>query len=353
MAAVAGIGLVLLSWASLAQDAAPVATARSEMRPVVERVRLTGTVTAPRTSDVSSEIASRVLRLEVDLADRVTEGAPLVTLDRTLERLELQRARAAAAASEAELDDARRRLADAEELVRDNTLPRNELDSRLAAVRVAEAGLAENRAVANRLRERLERHVIRAPFDGVVTARLTEAGEWVEPGTPVVRLIAIDELFVDVPVPERHFPRIDADTEAELAFAALGGELVPARVAARVPRSDPDARTFRLRLEPEPGSVPIMPGMSAVAVLSLATGEEAAVIPRDAVMRYPDGRTTVWTVARDEGVATVSERRISLGEPTGGGIYVEDGLEPGVEVVVRGNEALSPGQRVDVVGGGS
>jgi RND family efflux transporter MFP subunit len=309
-------------------------------------------VVAPRLAAVSSEIASRVASVEARLGDRVEAGAPLVRLDDTLERLSLDRFEAAERADVARLADARRRLEDARRLVARDNLPANELESREAAVAEAEAILAEERAEIERRRERLRRHVVRAPFAGTVVARLVEAGEWVEPGTAVVDLVATDRLVVDLPVPQRHYPRVGPETGVTLGFEAIADAEVEARVVARVPRSDPTARTFRLRVAPETDGLAIAPGMSASATLRLATGREAVVVPRDAITRYPDGRVTVWVVTGGEDGPVAEERRLRLGAPAGeAAVFVVEGVEPGARVVVRGNEALSPGRTVEIVEG--
>ncbi|MGF1554113.1 MAG: efflux RND transporter periplasmic adaptor subunit [Paracoccaceae bacterium] len=345
----AGLALAVATTGTLAlaQGAAPVETATLEARAVVERVRLVGTVVAPRTARVSTEIASRVAAMEVALGRRVEAGDALVTLDATLERLDLERTEAMAAADEARLDDARRQFRDAERLAAGNNLPENEVDTRRAAVAIAEAELAQDRAEIRRLSERVERHVVRAPFDGVVTERMTEAGEWVEPGTAVVEVVAADALVVDLPVPQRYYPRVAPGTAVRLGFEAIAGRTLDAEVVVRVPRSDPAARTFTLRVRPLAEGLPIAPGMSASATLSLDTGREAVVVPRDALTRRPDGRTTVWVVA-GEGSPTVEERVVETAGAAGDGtVYVRRGVEPGEAVVIRGNEALSPGQAVE------
>jgi multidrug efflux pump subunit AcrA (membrane-fusion protein) len=70
-------------------------------------------------------------------------------------------------------------------------------------------------------------------------------------------------------------------------------------------------------------------------------------------MRYPDGRTTVWTVEGSGDEATVEERQVELGIAFDGFVHVLDGIEAGERVVTRGNEALEPGQAVRLAGGGS
>lgn len=329
----------------------PVAVARSELAPIVNMVRLTGSVVSSRTAQVSTEIGGLVAAMRVEFGDRVEADAPLIQLDATLEELRLRQAEAATAEAEEELAEARRRLRVARPLAERNNLSQNELDARAAAVRIAAARVTRLQAEEAPLRERIRRHTVKAPFSGVVARKATEAGEWVAPGSVVVELVDTGRLYVDVPVPQRHFPEVRGDPPVWLGFDVLPGREVEGRIEALVPVSDPTARTFTVRLQPIPPEgmdLALTPGMSARVRIALATGEDGVVIPRDAVIRYPDGRTTVW-VAEDRGDGTtVSERQVTLGRAFEGRIHIRSGLSAGTDIVVQGNEALRPGQRVQV-----
>lgn len=351
--AAAGAALALLlahGPAPVAAEEARIATATAESRRIVERVELNGTVIAPRSARISSEIGGIVARVLVDLGDVAGAGEPLIELDRGLAVLALRRAEAVAREARETLDDARRRLDDATELLRRNSLPRNELESRASEMRIAEASVERVEAEVALERARIDRRTIRAPFDGVVAARLTEAGEWVEPGDTVIELVATNRLVVDVPVPQQRFTALGAAPDIALAFDAMPGERFGGRPLTRVPVTDPAARTFTLRIEPDvpPGS--LTPGMSARVTLGFDTGRTDMTVPRDAVIRYPDGRTIVWTVAGRGDEATVAERQVELGLAFDGYVQVIDGIEAGERVVTRGNEALEPGQAVRLTG---
>jgi RND family efflux transporter MFP subunit len=333
-----------------AQEAPLVATSRADTAPIVEEVRLTGTVTSPDVARVSTAVGGQVTEVHVDSGDRVAEGAPLVRLDRELAKLELRRERAAVAEAEAELADARRRLAEAKRLAEDENIPASELRSRETEVQARKAALRRLRAAAEHQSAQLARHGVKAPFTGVVSRKLTAAGEWIDPGTAVVELVALEGLRLDFPAPQTYYPRIDTDTPVTVALDALGGEPIPARVGATIPVSDPEARTFTVRVHPEPDDLAITPGMSAKATLRLATGREGVVVPRDALIRYPDGRVTVWTVESGEDGTTVRERQVDTGLTFDGRVEIRSGLEAGARVVTRGNEALEPGQSVRVSG---
>jgi membrane fusion protein (multidrug efflux system) len=72
-------------------------------------------------------------------------------------------------------------------------------------------------------------------------------------------------------------------------------------------------------------------------------------VPRDAMLRYPDGRQVVWVVASgDDGNAIVRERRVETGLIAGGVVEILSGVEAGARVVTHGNETLQDGQTVVV-----
>ena len=202
------------------------------------------------------------------------------------------------------------------------------------------------RARAEHQAERLTRHEIQSPFAGVISRKLTAEGEWVDPGTPLVELVATEGLRLDFQAPQAYYPRIGRDTPVEVSLEALPDGPIDARIGATIPVSDPQARTFTVRVYPERGDLPITPGMSATATLRLATGRKGVVIPRDALIRHPDGRVTVWTVHAGEGRTTVRERQVETGLTFAGRVEIRTGLEAGSRVVTRGNEALTEDQTV-------
>src|SRR5690606_8223361 len=133
------------------------------------------------------------------------KGDPLVQLDRELAEIDLARARAQVQEAEARWQDAQRRAREAQELVTQKNIARTAFESVQAEVEINAAVLQRLRQELARQEELLQRHVVKAPFDGVVVARLAEAGEWVDTGTPLVELAEIDVVRVDVPVPQHYF----------------------------------------------------------------------------------------------------------------------------------------------------
>ncbi len=333
--------------------AAPVALvelAVVERKDIVETLRLTGSLTSPFRARLSPDVEGRLISLEVDAGDRVEAGQVLFRLDDELARLELAQAIAAEHEAEAALADSKRRLIEVRELVAENTFPESEALSLDALVTRNTAVLERRRAERAFAAAMLERHTQKSPFSGVIAARDADLGERVDTASNVLLLVAIDRLQLDLQVPQQYFQRVTADTAVSLSLDALPGQILASRVSQVVPVSDPDARTFLVRAEVENSAGKLTPGMSVRAVLRIGTDRQAEVVPRDAIIRYPDGRTVVWVAAVDDDRYAVEERVVKTGLIFDDSVEIVDGLAVGERVVIRGNESLQQGQQVRISG---
>lgn len=325
----------------------PVSVATAQVQPVREYVHVNGTVTSPRYARLSVAVQGMVQTLAVEAGDRVAAGAALLSLDAALVRHDLAAARAAVVEAEHEARDLQRRLEEARRLVREQGIAETEVKSLEEQVAAARARVERLEAEAGREAALLARHELSAPFEGVVADKLTEVGEWVSPGTPVLDLVSLEDLRMDFRVSQEYLARIGPDTSVSVRVDGRGGDFVPGRVLARVPVAAPDARTFLLRVQPE-APLALFPGVSAQARLDLAAGREGLVVPRDALLRYPDGRVSVWVLDGPGREAPVTEVVVEPGLAFGDAVEITSGLEPGQRVVIRGNEALVEGQTVTI-----
>lgn len=346
--------ILLQQWGSsaAATDAAPVAIAESREEPVIREERITGTLTSPHAATLSSQVGGMVVALPVEVGDRVDTGDLLVELDAELAEHALAGARAESDRAGAVLAEAQRRLREGQSLVRDNSIAESELETRASEAEIAAAEQAAAAAELRHRQARVARHRIGAPFAGVVSRRSADLGEWIDPGTPVMELVATEGLRFDFRVSQALFPLIEPDTDVTLRFAALPEAAFPGRIRAIVPVSDPSARTFLLRVLPaETRGLAMTPGMSVSGTLHLDTGRTGVTVSRDALLRHPDGRVTLWVLDRSGEGPRVRERQVQLGLTFGNRVEIRDGLDAGVPVVVEGNEALEQGQAVQVRAG--
>jgi RND family efflux transporter MFP subunit len=334
-----------------AADAPPVDVARVAERPIVRSVRVSGTVTSPQYASLSPSVGGLVAAMRVDAGDRVAAGDVLVALDAELAGLELLRRTADREQAQAALADARRRLDEAERVASASAIAETEIKSRRALVEQSRAALASAEAAARQQQAVLARHEVRSPFAGVIVDRVAEVGEWVNPGDPLVELVATERLRFDFRVPQEYYDQIDLDTAVELESDAVPGFSADGRILAIVPVKDPGARTFLVRVTAD-GSAPraVTPGMSARGVLKVDTRRSGIVVTRDALLRYPDGRQVVWTVDRTAELPRVHEQQVQTGLAFDNLVEIKSGLSVGATVVTRGNEALQEGQVVTVRG---
>lgn len=314
-----------------------------------ERFSLTGTLTAERAAQLSPRVDGLVSRVLVDAGDRVAAGDVLLELDAAVGRQALSRVRAQAAEAAAALGEAERLFTEAKRLEEGNSIAASQVAAREAAMKLARAALASARASEREQAELVERHTLPAPFAGVVAEKLTEAGEWVQRGTPVLALVATDRVRLDLRVPQERYGQLDDRAEIRVFSDALGDVPLPARIGARVPVTDPGARTFLLRLLLEDPEGRLLPGTSARAEIDLPAQEAALGVSRDALLRQPDGSYSLFVVAEEDGRLVARQRTVRVLRDQGDRVAVADGLRRGERVVVRGNEALRDGQPVQPV----
>ncbi|MEH6636792.1 MAG: efflux RND transporter periplasmic adaptor subunit [Halioglobus sp.] len=329
-------------------DGVPVVVASVTEHKILRQLQVTGTVTAARNSQLSPATSGQVQTLLVDAGSTVAIGDTLLTLDPELAELELAAAAARVQQGERALADARRRLQEVRELAPQRSIAESVVRDLEAEVAEDESALTQYQAEAGLRAAILARHTVRAPFAGIVAAKLTELGEWVTPGQPILALVSTDELRLDFAVADDYLTSLGDDTEISYSYGLSAQQNYSSKIASLVPVSDPDDRSFLLRAKPDATDTSLAPGMSVRATLRVPTGERGIAVPRDALQRYSDGRSVVWVIEQRDGVSIAREVLVSPGLEFRGLIAIRNGIKAGDQVVVRGNETLRPDQRVQI-----
>lgn len=327
-----------------------VVAVRARASDVVEELRLSGTLTSEKRSGLSPRVDGLVAAVLVDAGDKVRAGDAVLKLDATLAEAVQHRTDAVVAQERASRDEARRRVDEARKLVPQQTLPKTELEARISALALAEAALLAAEASAREQAELVRRHVLEAPFDGVITAKHSEAGEWVARGDAVLDLVSLDAVRLDVQAPQEVFAALDDDTPVQLIPDTSPDSVLDARIVARVPvGSGSGARTFLVRVVTLEPNAALFPGTSATAQFRLAgSGATAVQLPRDALLRHPDGGYSVFVIETDGKQSVVRRRQVRLGRENGDTVEILSGVKADQSVVARGNETLREGEAVRV-----
>jgi RND family efflux transporter MFP subunit len=279
---------------------------------------------------IFSQEEGRITDLDVFEGDRVRQGELLVGLDDALLLAELDRARATLA--QAELDVKR-----LDDLVRKRAASDAELSEALTATAVAQADvrLLETRLAFTRMV---------APFDGVITERLVEPGDFVGKNTHLLSIADPESMVAEVYASELILPQVRVGDPARLRIDALGTAAFSARILRIHPRLEQSSRQGIVELALEE----IPPGAKAgqfVRVTLETAAVERLLIPFRAVRRDRDGEF-VWLVAE---AGQVTRRQVRSGLQVADSIEILDGLKAGERIVTRGFLGLSEGKTVKVV----
>ena len=336
--------LLLLARAASAQQGPPAANVRfTEAREVdlSRSVELVGSVESRSASVVAAAVSGVVAALPARAGDRVEQGAPLVELDAAEADLRLAAARGELEEAAARLTLARSNLERLRGLFEDQIISRQELEDAAAEEAAWRGRKAQLQADVERLERDVRLSVVRAPFSGTVVAERTAVGQWLAVGEPAAEMVDVSDLEVMVEVPERELGNLRHGAEVPVSFEALPGLEVEGKVRAVVPRADPRARSFPVKISISNHDGRIGVGMLARVRLAVGGGSVLAV-PKDAVVDQGAERV-VFVVTAEETVRRVAVRN---GVAQGVWVAVEGDLAAGDRVVVRGNERLFEGQAV-------
>ena len=294
-----------------------------------------GTIEAENTASLGFMVAGAVRRVLVREGDQVSKGQLLAELNPA----EYASVAAGAAASLLEARDQTRR---SQQLFEAQSLTERELVQATAARQRAEAD-------AQVARKHLADTQLRAPFAGLIAAKLVEPGVSVMPGTPAFSLIKTEQVFARAIVPEAEIGRISKGTKVRVQVPALDRE-VTGTVQVINPVADPTSRSFYVKvLLPNPG-VRLLPGLVATLRIPLPAGQGAAPVVAVApqlVVQEADGASAVYVV--DAGGTTARRRRVVLGPVQGQQVVITQGLKADERVVVAGQQGLHDGQAVRIL----
>lgn len=220
----------------------------------------------------------------------------------------------------------------------------------------ARAQVRIQHAVVDKLTDQIKKHTIISRFDGYVTIKQTELGQWVTKGDPVVEVVALDTVAVVAYVPEVQIPHVRVGTDVRVEIPALPDRVFTGRVALIIPDADARARTFPVKVRvdnpPQDNGPLLKAGMYARVTLSTGPTQNALLVPKDAlVLGGPQPIVFVVDIQPSGGNhGKVRAVPVDLGVTSGRLIQVTGVLSKGQKVVVRGNERLRPGQGVVVSG---
>ena len=346
--------------ASFAQNSeARVRVDRVRVEPMAQTVPVLGRIVARQAGMVAARVDGPVEAFSIQVGDRVERGEIIAVLDRRMLQARRNQAEGELIRAKAELETARAELAlAAQDLKRLEGLKASAAFSQAryddasqqvmidrAQVREAEASVRAAEADLELADLDLDHGDIRAPYDGVISQRMTEAGAYVRSGDAIVRMVGDKSLEIEADIPFNRLGGLGNGRSVQITLDDGTGH--SATVRAFLPEENPLTRTRAVRFVPQFAETRRPLAVEQSVTIHVPIGHENSVLTvhKDAVIKQ--GTDSLVYVVKEN---TAEMRQIELGEPTGSRFEVLEGLAEDEQVVVRGNERLRPGDKVQIDG---
>lgn len=191
---------------------------------------------------------------------------------------------------------------------------------------------------------------VKAPISGTITSLPVQVGSTVSQQMTVAQISKMDDLEVRVHVAERFISKMAVGLPAEFSFDAYPDRNFNGRVREISPVVDPVSRTLELKISISNGAEVLKAGM--FGEVRIITDEKSNIvkIPAECLVRR-FGEESVFVVKRaeEEDMAVAERRKVNSGIEIDQKLEIRSGLEPGEEVIYRGQTLLEDGSRVRVV----
>ena len=315
-------------------------TVQVALKPMPRYVTLTGSLVADRKSSVAADVAGKVLSVMVDRGSVVKAGAVLVVLDKRSAAIRSREATANVDLARSQAALARDECARADELLASGALGKAEFDRIKTQCQTSASSFEAAQARRDSALQSLGDAVIKAPFAGIVSERLVNVGEYVQPQTQVVQLVAADPIRLQLNVPEALLANVGMDTPVELSVSAFPDAWFRGTIqymSAALRERSRDLLVEAVVPNPEQK---LRPGMFALARLPLPKAE-APVVPQASLK--VEGELVRLFVDRG---GTLEERIVELGARDGDVVEIRKGVTRGESVVSPFPSEAKDGARI-------
>jgi len=336
--------------AAAATPAAPAipATFKLEKGSLHTELKVPSELTAYREVDIYAKVSSYVKSLTVDVGSEVKQGQVLATLEAPELVQQLAAAQSKYKAQQAIYEQSNAtyaRIVDASKTP--GTISKNDVDiasakrnADLAQMQAAKADYEANSTIAQYL-------TIRAPFDGVISARNVNLGAYIGPAgkgseLPIFTLQEQKHLRLVIEIPEAYKSFIKLNDVVKFTVKAFPDQVFSAKIARRSGVMDKTLRSEHVELDVINNGGKLSPGMVAEAVIGLNAGANAFVVPKIAVVNATEG------VFMIEDSANIAKRiPVRLGRLTDSLAEVfGSGLKENAVYVTKGSEEIKNGASI-------
>ncbi|MBU3822185.1 efflux RND transporter periplasmic adaptor subunit [Flavobacteriaceae bacterium XHP0103] len=200
----------------------------------------------------------------------------------------------------------------------------------------------------NQLKKQLAKTSLRAPFSGIVDNVMIEQGSVVAPQSPIFRVINLDDMYIEIDVPESYIRDVVVGKDVQIEFPVLDkkiqGEI---RLAGNF--INPANRTFRIEVGVPNEDKLIKPNLTARLKINDYTNQKAILIPQNIISENANGEQYVYILKEKENDQAVANRVIiKTGKTQGDNVEVLSGIDENTEIIKEGARSVKDGQTVKI-----
>jgi RND family efflux transporter MFP subunit len=305
---------------------------------------ISGSLQAERRADLRAEVSAMVLKVHKENGEPVRKGDLLVTLDSAVLRDNLSSAEESLRAATQSLDGAERQFQRMKSLQSQGMVSTQGLEESEMKRNAAQSEFVASKARVAAAKQQLERTEVRAPFQGVVSARKASAGDTAQMGKELIQVIdpssmrfegqvSADQMNV-VKVGQRVNFRINGMSQADKQLSSSG-------IVKRIDgAANPITRQVSVIVELSGKDRPPVVGLYAEGMIETQT--KPAVMVSDNSLRREGDKVFVWVLDNN----TLSKRSIEINgrDSRSGNWVVKAGLNAGEKVLRKDGSALKEGQ---------
>ena len=283
---------------------------------------------------LSSELAGTIDKISFESGAQVKADQLLLSLDSSVEKANLN-------SSQARLPAARAKFQRYQNLYQKNSISRDKLDDAEASYRSLEADIESLKGTSNR-RE------VRAPVGGVGGRRNVGLGQYLEPGTEIVRLEDTSVMRLRFTVPQTDISKISLGQTIKINVDAYPQTQFDGQITAIEPAVNYQSGLIQVQANIPNNGGQLRSGMFARASIILPTVKDQIVIPQSAISFTLYGEN-VYVIHEADGVKRAKQVVVKAGERRGNDVHVLSGIKAGDQIVLSGQVRLSNDTKVHVV----
>jgi RND family efflux transporter MFP subunit len=306
-----------------------------------QRLLCVGTLLPAQEARLAAEVEGRVEKTLVEVGDTVKDGQELAQIDTASYQGMVNMWTANHNKAQINADNQTTNLERLEKLRASGAVSSTAFDEAAAAQKAALAEVAAAKAQLGGASTSLKRSTLRAPFDGRITDRQVNDGDFARIGTILYHIVDDSTLRFRGEIPERHAGRAKPGQTVRIRVDAFPDKSFEGKITWVNPAVNPDTRGIAIEARVENKDGTLKANAFARGELITDAGSDTLVIPGDAVVSFV-GVHKVFTIVEGKAVA----HEVTLGERRGQDQAILTGINAGDKIIATGLSKVQPGSAV-------